>query len=143
LTGDTTLHRNEKEQVEVHKTLSAINRAWRSGRPSGMLRHLHPDITMKLPDFSGEVVGREKLVSSFVEFSKNACVITYSETDEQINVVRNCAVASFHFDMVYETATYRERSRGRDLWVFVKTAGKWLAVWRMMFDLDEVRKKKK
>lgn len=133
----------QKARIEVHKTLSAINHAWQSGRPSDMLRHLHPEITMRLPGFSGEVVGREKLVSSFVEFSRNARVIKYSENDEQINVVGNCAVASFHFDMVYETAAYRERSRGRDLWVFVKAAGKWLAVWRTMFDLDETREKKK
>ncbi len=129
-------------EIEVRETLSAINKAWRTGRPSDMSAHLHPDIVMKFPGFSGEVAGREKFLSGFVEFCENARVIEYSETDEQITVVGDCAVASFRFDMLYERSAYRERSRGRDLWVFQRVSNKWLAVWRTMMDVEEVRETK-
>jgi len=129
----------EDARAKVHETLAAINRAWRENRPAAMRPHLDPNVTMALPGFQGEVVGREALLASFVEFCANARVLEYRETDEQIQVVRDCAVASFRFEMVYERPAYRERSAGRDLWVFRRARGAWRAVWRTMLDLSGSR----
>ena len=126
-------------KLQVHEVLSAINQAWRSNTPLGMSQYLHPDIVMKFPRFSGEVVGRDALLASFVEFCTNARVLEYIESNEQINVVGNCAVASFQFEMLYERAKYQERSKGRDLWVFQYISDSWVAVWRTMMELKEVR----
>ena len=126
-------------KLQVHKVLSAINQAWRSNTPLGMSQYLHPDIVMKYPGFSGEVVGRDALLASFVEFCTNAKVLEYQESNEQINVVGNCAVATFQFEMLYERTQYQERSKGRDLWVFQCISHKWVAVWRTMMELEEVR----
>jgi len=129
----------EDSKLKVHKVLSAINRAWRSSSPVEMSQYLHPDIVMKYPGFSGEVAGRDALLASFVEFCANARVLEYQESNEQINVIGDCAVASFQFEMLYERAKYQERSKGRDLWVFQLISGKWVAVWRTMMELEEVR----
>ena len=126
-------------KLQVHEVLSAINQAWRTNTPLTMSQHLHPDIVMKFPGFSGEVVGRDALLASFVEFCTNARVLEYQESNEQISVIGDCAVASFQFEMLYERAKYRERSKGRDLWVFQCISGKWVAVWRTMMELEEVR----
>jgi len=126
-------------KLQIHEVLSAINQAWRSNTPLGMSQYLHPDIIMKYPGFSGEVVGREALLASFVEFCTNAKVLEYQESNEQINVVGNCAVASFQFEMLYERAKYQEQSKGRDLWVFQCISDTWVAVWRTMMELEEVR----
>ena len=126
-------------KLQVHETLSAINRAWRNNTPLGMSQYMHPDIVMKSPGFSGEVAGRDTLLASFVEFCTNAKVLEYQENNEQINVVGNCAVASFQFEMLYERTQYHERSKGRDLWVFQYISDKWVAVWRTMMELEEVR----
>ncbi len=126
-------------KLQVHEVLYAINQAWRTNMPLTMSQHLHPDIIMKFPGFSGEVVGREALLSSFVEFCTNARVLEYQESNEQIDVIEDCAVASFQFEMLYERAKYQERSKGRDLWVFQRISGKWVAVWRTMMELEEVR----
>jgi ketosteroid isomerase-like protein len=128
-----------KAERQVHETISAIGEAWRTGRPADMTDYLHPDIVMKLPGTSGQIVGRDALIDSFKEFCTNAKVLEYRETDEQITVEGKCAVASFSFEMLYERATYRERSKGRDLWVFERDADRWIAVWRTMVDLDEAR----
>lgn len=126
-------------EMEVHEALAAINNAWRSGQPSAMSEHLHPSITMALPGFAGTIVGRETLLASFVEFCTNARVLEYAESEEQIQVIGNVAVATYQFAMLYERAAYRERSTGRDVWVFERSGGKWIAVWRTMLDLHEER----
>ena len=126
-------------ELEVHDTLCAINRAWREGRPSAMADHLHSGITMVLPRFAGTIVGRDKMISGFSEFCANARVLEYTESDEQIHVIGNVAVAAFRFVMIYERAAYRERSTGRDVWVFERGSEKWRAVWRTMMDLQETR----
>ena len=126
-------------ESQAHESISAINMAWRTGRVSEMTPWLHPRIVVKFPGFSGEIVGREKLMASFVEFCSNARVLEYGESDEQINVIDDCAVVSYHFDMIYERPAYREHSQGRDLWIFQRQSGRWLAVWRTIFDLVSTR----
>lgn len=126
-------------EPDVHDALCAINRAWREGRPSDMANYLHPGITMVLPRFSGTIVGSESLIAGFSEFCSNARVLEYMESDEQIHVIGDVAIASFRFFMVYERATYRERSTGRDMWVFERSGTRWRAVWRTMTDLQETR----
>jgi hypothetical protein len=107
-----------------------------------MAPHLHPDIVMKFPKFSGEIAGRDKLMEGFEEFCSNARVIEYSESDEQIDIAGHCAVVSFQFNMLYERAKYQERSTGRDLWVFQRESDRWIAVWRTMIDVSEIREQK-
>ena len=126
---------------EVHGVMAAINQAWRTGQPSAMRQYVHPDVVLKLPGFKGEITGREALLSSFEEFCANGRVLEYAESDEQISVIGSCAVVGFHFEMLYERGEYRERSTGRDLWVFERFSDRWLAVWRTMMDLGEVREK--
>jgi hypothetical protein len=133
----------EDPKLEVHKVLSVINQAWRSNSPLEMSQYLHSDIVMKFSGFSGEVVGRDALLASFVEFCANARVLEYQENNEQINVIEDCAVVSFQFEMLYERAKYQERSKGRDLWVFQYISDKWVAVWRTMMELEEVRENRK
>jgi len=125
--------------AEVHSVLASINAAWREGHPSSMLEFLHPEIVMVPPGFKGTVRGRDILISSFEEFAKNAKVLDYEESDERIDVIGECAIASFHFRMLYERAAYREDCSGRDLWVFARQNGRWIAVWRAMLELQAVR----
>ncbi len=125
--------------AEVHSVLASINTAWREGHPSSMREHLHPEIVIVPPGFKGSIRGRDILVNSFEEFGKNARVLEYAEDDEHIDVVGDCAVASFHFRMLYQRAAYREESEGRDLWVFHRQDGRWLAVWRTMMEMKAER----
>ncbi len=125
--------------AEVHSVLASINAAWLEGHPSTMVEYLHPGITMALPGFKQSIAGREILVNSFEEFCANAKVLEYEESDEHIDVVEGCAIATFQFKMTYERATYREVSKGRDMWVFENQSGRWIAVWRAMLELSAER----
>jgi hypothetical protein len=52
-------------------------------------------------------------------------------------VVGDTGVVSFGYEMVYERSGKRNRATGRDLWVFVRQGGEWVAIWRTMLDLAE------
>jgi hypothetical protein len=125
--------------AEVRAVLAAIHAAWREGRPPAMREHLHPEIAVALPGFTGTVRSREALIESFEEFCTHAKVLEYAESDEQIDVTGDCAVATFRFRMLYQRADYREWSEGRDLWVFARQSGRWVATWRTMLDLSAKR----
>lgn len=119
--------------------MSEISGAWRENRPLEMKPHIHSNFVMILPGNAGSIRGREVLIGGFVEFGSNAKVLQYKQSHEEIQIVGNLAFVNYEFDMVYERATYRERSKGRDVWMFQRWRGKWLAIFRVMTDLKEER----
>ncbi|MGH9320938.1 MAG: YybH family protein [Vicinamibacteria bacterium] len=122
---------------EISRTLADINRAWLENRPEELGPFFDDDIVMVLPGFSERIEGKDSLVESFVDYCRNARTHDFRETDRLIDVFGNAAVASFSFAMVYEREGKKYRSTGRDLWVFSKKDGRWLAVWRTMLDVAE------
>jgi len=127
---------------EIQEIISTISHAWQTGRTADMAPYFHPNIVMKYPKFKGEAIGKEKILAGFEEFYKNARVLEYGESDQQIDIIDNCAVVSYNFNMLYERTNYRERSVGRDLWIFQRESNRWLAVWRTLVDLTETREQK-
>ena len=117
---------------EVSRTLSSINHAWLEGRP----RDLDPKIVALGPDGTC-IKGRNLLVESFAHMSTKARVHSFEESDRQVDVFGETAVASFAFVLVYERDGEKYRSTGRDLWVFSRDDGAWRAVYRTMLDLAE------
>jgi hypothetical protein len=126
-----------QERDSVSTTLELINRTWLEGRPRDLAPLLHPSIVMVMPTFNGHIEGRDAFIDGFVDFCENAALHEYEQCDHRVDVTGDTAVASFTFSMVYERADQRYRSSGRDLWVFVRQEGIWLAAWRTMLDLVE------
>jgi len=124
-------------QREVAAVLERINRAWLDRRPADLAAMFHPSLTMVFPGFGGRAIGREASISGFTDFCNHATVHEYIESGHQIDVIDNTAVATFVYEMVYERSGKRNRATGRDLWVFAKQQGEWLAIWRTMLDLAE------
>jgi ketosteroid isomerase-like protein len=121
---------------EVSRTLSSINQAWLEGRPRDLEPLLAPNVVTLLPGGS-RVEGREALVQSFVDMCENARVHGFEESDRQVDVFGETAVASFAFVLVYERNGEKYRSTGRDIWVFSRGDGGWQAIYRTMLDLAE------
>jgi hypothetical protein len=121
----------------VTDALGRINQAWLGGRPHNLLPLIHPEIIMVFPGFAGRIQDAASLLAGFEEFCRRAQVHLYHEHDRQIDVVADTAVASFRFEMVYEREGLSYLSTGRDLWIFTRQSGGWLAVWRTMLDLHE------
>jgi hypothetical protein len=121
----------------VAQALQRINEAWLDSRPHDLLPLVHPEITMVIPGFAGRIQGASSFIAGFADFCRTARVHTFQEHDPQIDVIADTAVASFRFEMVYEREGARYQATGRDLWMFTRQAGAWLAVWRTMLDLHE------
>jgi len=128
---------SQAAQTAVAAAMECINRTWLAGRPEDLVPLFHPDITIVFPGFAGRAEGREAIVAGFADFCNNAKVIEYHETDHQVDVIGDAAVASFVYEMVYERTGARSRAKGRDLWVFARQGDEWLAIWRTMLDLAE------
>jgi ketosteroid isomerase-like protein len=128
---------DESSRAEVAAAIERINRAWLDRRAADLVPSFHPALTMVLRGFGGRVEGREANVGGFADFCTQATVHEYRERDQQIDVFGNTAVATFAYEMVYERGGQRSRATGRDLWVFARQQGSWLAVWRTMLDLAE------
>ena len=124
-------------QTEVALVLERINRAWLERRPADLLPLFHPALTMVFPGFSGRAEGRDANIAGFTDFCTHATVHEFKEHDHHIDVIGDTAVASYRYEIIYEQSGKRSRSEGRDLWVFTRHEGLWLAIWRTMLDLVE------
>jgi hypothetical protein len=125
------------DKDQVWQALRAINDAWVQGRPQDLRDLFHDGIVMVFPGFAGRGEGRASILAGFEDFCANARVHRFEESDRQLDVVDDVAVASFAFEMVYEREGLNYHSTGRDLWVFQRRQGTWLAVWRTMLDVRE------
>jgi hypothetical protein len=68
---------------------------------------------------------------------ENARVHRFEDSDPQIDVFGETAVASLAFAMAYERGGETYRATGRDVWVFARSGEGWLAIYRTMQDLAE------
>jgi hypothetical protein len=128
---------DESSRTEVAAAIERINRTWLDRRPADLVPLFHPALTMVFPGFSGRAEGQEANLAGFTDFCTHATVHEYRERDQQIDVIGDTAIVSFGFETVYERSGQRSRATGRDLWVFARQEGVWLAVWRTMLDLAE------
>src|SRR6267143_313631 len=115
------------ERERVAAVMQKINEAWLAGRVDDLAALVHPDIVMVVPGFAGRAQGRESFLAGFRDFRENAIVDDFRQDDDQVDVVGETGVVSFRYEMVYKRSGQRYRATGRDLWVFDKTGGTWLA----------------
>jgi hypothetical protein len=125
------------DREAVVSALMRLKDAWLEERYSDLLPLVHEQAVVVTSGFSGRVVGREAAVAGFVEFGQTTKVHSLEMGDVQADVVGDTAVGSFAFVMVYERERRRFLARGRDMWVFARHDGTWLAVWRTMVGLEE------
>ena len=119
------------------ETMKRINQAWLKGRIADLGKHLHEDIIMVMPGFSGGIQGKEKLLDGFRDFVENSTVHNFREKDQQVDVVGDTAVVTFRYEMEYTREDHRYSATGRDMWIFCKQNEDWIAVWRTMMDVQE------
>ncbi len=126
---------NEIEQVST--LVDRINEAWVAGRLDELAELVDDDIVMVFPGFEGRSEGKPAFVAGFEDFVENAELERFEESDRQIDVKGDAAVASFAFEIVYGREGRRYLSTGRDLWVFARRDAGWRPVWRTMLDVGE------
>ncbi|HEY7212839.1 MAG TPA: nuclear transport factor 2 family protein [Bryobacteraceae bacterium] len=114
-----------------------INQLWLTGHVDDLAPLVHAQVVMAVPGFGARIQGREQFLAGFRDFCDNAKIEEFRESDEQVDLAGNTAIVTFRFEMIYERASERYRTTGRDFWVFQNQDSKWLAVWRTMLDMEE------
>ena len=127
----------ESDRESAAATMGQINRIWLDGQVEDIATMVHSEIVMVVPGFIGRIQGREEFLAGFRDFCQNARIQEFRDYAHQVDVVGDTAVITFLYDMVYERYGERYRSTGRDLWVFQKHGGAWIAVWRTMLGMEE------
>ena len=121
----------------VVNALARIQNAWVQGRPQDLPALFHKDIVLAFPGFAGAARGRRAAAGTFTDFLREAEPIGYHEQDLQVEVAGDTAVATYTFELHYRRKGSSFRSTGRDLWVFTRHAGAWLATWRTLLNATE------
>ena len=127
----------ESTREDAVNAMRRINQAWLGGRVLDLAPLVHADMVIVFPGFTGRGQGRETVLAGFQDFCRNATVHEFREYDHVADVAGDTAVVTFQYDMIYLRSGNRYRSTGRDLWVFQKQGGAWIAVWRTMLDVKE------
>src|SRR5947207_11604078 len=116
---------DESKREDATAAMRQINQAWLDGRIQDLAPLLHAEIVMVLPGFAERIQGRENFLAGFRDFFENARVHEFLEHDQHVDIADHTAVVTFRYGMVYERSGKRNRSTGRDLWVFQKQGNAW------------------
>jgi hypothetical protein len=119
------------ERDDVAAALRRINDAWTRGQPDGAASDLHPEVVFVPAGFAGQVEGPDAVIDSYREFMTDATVHDYTESDLDVRVWGEAAVATYRWEMDWEMEGERHAESGRDVIVFSRVAGRWLAAWRL------------
>lgn len=120
---------------EVQQTLRAINHAWFRGRPEDLHAHFHERMVIVFPGFAGRAEGRDACVRSYEDFRRQATLHEFHESDLSIDLFGNVSIATYRYEINYEMEGNSFGDTGGDLFVFIREAGRWLAVWRTLLPL--------
>jgi len=118
------------ERNEIRVLLGKISAAWRQGRPDELAEYFHEDMVIRGPELQEMGRGRDVCVGSYKDFISQATVQEMKESDAEIDVWGNTAVASYAWEMHYQMGGASYQESGHDLFVFKRDGRKWLAVWR-------------
>ncbi len=116
----------------IQAVLAALTKAWRTGRTQDIAALLHPAVVFVLPEFKGRAEGPKACVATFEEFLSAALVLRYEEEAPKVDVFGDTAVATFQWEMAWEMGGQRSEDRGHDIYVLVRTEGRWLIAWRTL-----------
>ena len=128
---------NQKDQEEIRQLLKNINEAWVQGHPERLRKYFHEDMVIARPGFRGGGRGKDVCAESYGDFINHATVRKFQESNQQIDVWADTAVASYRFEMQYQIGEEEHRDSGVDLFVFARQKGTWRAVWRTIIPLAE------
>lgn len=117
---------------EIRRILDVINGAWTTARTDALAALFHADMVIAGPGYQTYAAGRDACVESYREFSTNAKVLAYSAAEPAIGVWDDTAVASYAWTMTWQRDNDPVSDAGTDQFVFTRSGGRWLAVYRLV-----------
>jgi len=129
-----TSWKGTRDADEIWQLVQQMNDTWAKGDPEDLASFFREDIVMVNPDFAQRTEGRDACVASYKDFCKQAAILNLKISNPGIDVFANTAIATYSYEIAYEMGGERFDDTGRDIFVFVREAGRWQAVWRTMIN---------
>lgn len=111
-----------------------LTSAWRSADPefiSANVGKLYAnDAVVALADGTRAAAGRDAIVSSYVDFARDAKLLDSRVDEPVIDRFDGVAVATLRWQMSYEFGGTRSDESGRDLYVLRRDGQFWCICWR-------------
>ena len=124
----STHHFNDPVQQEIWATLRALNDAWTQGNPDDLTQYFHRNMVAITATDRHRIHGGAACVAGWKGFANAARIHYWKEVDPVIHVYGDSAVVAYDFDMSFDMGGKTIDMGGRDMFFFVKEAGKWWAV---------------
>lgn len=121
-----------RETDEIWRLVQRMNDAWAKDGPDDLASFFHEDIVMLHPDFTQRTEGKAACVASYQDFREQAAILDFKVSNPGIDVFGDTAIATYSYEIAYEMGGERFNDTGRDVFIFVRENGRWLAVWRTM-----------
>lgn len=119
---------DDPAQTEVWATLRALNDAWTQGDGSRLADHFHPNMVAITATDRLRLAGRDACLASWQSFVRATRIHRWREIDPLVQIYGDTAVVTYYFDMAFDMAGRTVELGGRDMFVFVREDGRWLAV---------------
>lgn len=117
------------DQKAVEFLLKNIVAACSTGKLEELKKYFHSSMVIEGPEFQERIEGRAQCIEHHEELHKNVKIQSFKDSDYQVNVWGDTAVASCRFEGQIETGGNVFNDTGRDLYVFSRKNGEWRAVW--------------
>ncbi len=114
---------------EIENVLKNINKSWTQGRPKELEKYFHNDIVIQGPGFQNGIKGKSDCVKHYEDFSIHTNIKNYKGSEYVVNIWDKTAVASYKFDVEFESDGKIRKESGHELYTFLKKANVWKAVW--------------
>jgi hypothetical protein len=113
---------------EIWTTVRQLNDTWTKGSPADLDAFFHEHMVAFTPMTRERVAGRAACLAGWKGFCDAALVHRWEEIDPQIEVYGDAAVVTYYYDLECDMEGHTIKMTGRDMFFFVKEAGRWLAV---------------
>ena len=117
------------DQKTVESLLKNIVVASNTGNLEDLKKYFHSSMVIEGPEFQERKEGRDLCIQHYEELRRNVKVQGFKDSDYQVKVWEDTAVASCRFEVQIETEGEVFNYTGRDLYVFSRKNGEWQAVW--------------
>jgi hypothetical protein len=119
----------------VRGIMDRISAAWQARRYDELASYFDEQMVLVAPGFRVRVVGRLACVETYREFLERATVLEYRQGELSVDVWARTAIATYRWEMAWETAGTSNREIGHDVFVFQRGDGPadpWRVIWRTL-----------
>lgn len=112
--------------------IQRLNNLWVGGNPNQLESFFREDVVILHFDYKTRLRGREAVLNSYREFCDESTVHDFKQFKPVIDVFGNTAVVTYAFEIEYKMGDQTYNESGRDMFILVQEASKWLVIWRTM-----------